>query len=109
MCLKSNTAFLSLSYPQSTVVTGLFRQRNYSIYPKVANFADKKCSLTNIVSTLAMSVTRNSVQYLYLLHIFRLVVTISHCKTAFCALWLNFSAISHVGKAFTCVFKKCSF
>jgi len=42
MCLKFNTASLSLSYPPSTVVTGSFRQRNYSIYAKVVNFADKK-------------------------------------------------------------------
>jgi len=33
---------LPLSYPSSTVVIGSFRQRNYSIYPKVADFADKK-------------------------------------------------------------------
>jgi len=52
---------LSLSYPPSTVVTGSFRQRKYSIYPKVA---DKTCSKYNIVSTLAISVTRNSVFYL---------------------------------------------
>jgi len=40
MYLKFNTASLSLSYPPSTVITGSFRQRNYSIYPKVADFAD---------------------------------------------------------------------
>jgi len=37
MCLKFNTASLSLSYLPSTVVTGSFWQRNYSIYPKVAD------------------------------------------------------------------------
>jgi len=42
MYLKSNIASLLLSYPPSTVVTGSFRQRNYLIYPKVADFADKK-------------------------------------------------------------------
>jgi len=66
MCLKSNIASLPLSYPQSTVVTGSFRQRNYSIYPKVVDFTDKKTrsKLNNTVSALAMSVTRNSVFYL---------------------------------------------
>jgi len=39
--LKYNSASLSLSHPPSTVVTVSFRQRNYSIYPKVADFADK--------------------------------------------------------------------
>jgi len=38
------------------------------------------------------------IQYLYLPHVFRLVVTINHCKTVFCALWFYFSASSHVGK-----------
>jgi len=38
---KINTASLSLSYPPTTVVTGSFMERNYSIYPKVADFADK--------------------------------------------------------------------
>jgi len=38
------------------------------------------------------------IQYLYLPHVFRLVVTVHHCKTTFCALWLYFSALSHVGK-----------
>jgi len=43
MCLKSNAASLLLSYPPSTVVTGsLGKGISYSIYPKVANFADKK-------------------------------------------------------------------
>jgi len=35
------TTSFSLSYTPSTVVTGSFRQRNYSIYPKVADFTDK--------------------------------------------------------------------
>jgi len=38
------------------------------------------------------------IQYLYLSHVCRLVVTIHHFKTAFYALWLWFSALSHVGK-----------
>jgi len=38
------------------------------------------------------------IQYLYLPHVFSLVVTIPHCKTAFCALWLYFSGLSHIGK-----------
>jgi len=42
MCLKSNIASLPHIYPQSTVVTGSFRQRNYSTYPYVADFTDKK-------------------------------------------------------------------
>jgi len=43
--------------------------------------------------------------YLYLPCVFRLVATIHHCRTAFCALWLYFSALSHVGK-FLHVFSK---
>jgi len=38
------------------------------------------------------------IQYLYLSHFFRLVATIHCCKTAFCALWLHFSALSRIGK-----------
>jgi len=41
ICLKFDTISLSLSYPPSAVVIGSFRQRNYSIYPKVADLADK--------------------------------------------------------------------
>jgi len=41
MCLKFNTAYLLPTYPPSTVVIGSFRQRNYSIYLKVADFTDK--------------------------------------------------------------------
>jgi len=43
MCLKSNSySIFALNYPPNTVVTGSFRQQNYSIYPKVDDFADKK-------------------------------------------------------------------
>jgi len=49
------------------------------------------------------------IQYLYLPHVFRLVVTIHHCKTAFCALWLYFSALSHVGKRLHVLSKNQSF
>jgi len=45
------------------------------------------------------------IQYLYLPHVFRLIVTIHHCKAAFYALWLCFSALSHVGKRL-CVFSQ---
>jgi len=45
------------------------------------------------------------IQYLYLPHVFRLVVTIHHCTTAFCTLWLYFSALSNGGKCL-CVFSK---
>jgi len=45
------------------------------------------------------------IQYLCLPHVFRLVVTIHRCKTAFCALWLYFSVLSHIGK-YLSVFSK---
>jgi len=64
ICLKFNIPSLSLSYPPSTVVKGLFRQRDYSIYPKVADFTDKNVQNKNIVSALATCVTQNSVFYL---------------------------------------------
>jgi len=48
MCLKFNTASLSLSYLPSTVVTGSFRPRKFSVYPKVADFTDKKPSKSNM-------------------------------------------------------------
>ena len=48
------------------------------------------------------------IQYLYLSHVFRLVATIHHCKTAFCALWLHFSALSHIEKRLS-VFSKNRF
>jgi len=60
MCLKFSTASLSLSYPPSTVVTGSFREKNYLIYPKVADFADKihvQNQIIIIVSALAICVT----------------------------------------------------
>jgi len=48
------------------------------------------------------------IQYLYLSHVFRLVANIHRCKTAFCAFWLCFSALSRVGKRYVC-FPKSSF
>jgi len=42
------------------------------------------------------------IQHLYLPHVFRLVVTIHHCKTAFCALWLYFSALSYIENIYLC-------
>jgi len=47
------------------------------------------------------------IQFLYLPHVFRLFVNIHCCKTAFCALLLYFSALSHVGKCLH-VFSKIS-
>ena len=114
MCLKFNTASLSLSCPPSTVVTGSFRQRNYSIYPKVADFADKN---TFKIKQYSIHISNECnmefrflfnlemIQYLYLPHVFRLVVTIHCCKTAFCALWLYFSALSRIEKRLS-VFSK---
>jgi len=49
------------------------------------------------------------IQHLYLAHIFRLVVAIHHCKTAFCALWLYFNALSHIGKRLSVFSKNQSF
>jgi len=93
LCLKFNTAFLSRSYSPSTVVTGSFRQRNYSIYQKVADFANKESlSKSNICSIRISNKCKmkfhflfnlEMIQYLYWPHVFRLVVTIHHCKTAF--------------------------
>jgi len=45
------------------------------------------------------------IQYL---HVFRLVVTIHQCNTAFCVLWLYFNALSRIGKRLS-VFKKLIF
>jgi len=94
MCWKSNTPSLSLSYPPSTVVTSSFRQRNYPIYPKVADFADKNtfkikysiCISNECNTEFRFLFNLKVIQYLYLPNVFRLVATIHHCKIAFCAL-----------------------
>jgi len=108
---------LPLSYPPSTVDTGSFIQRNYSIYPKVADFTDKNTfkikqysiHISNKCNTeFRFLFNLEMIQYLYLPHVFRLVVTIHCCITAFCALWLYFSALSRIGKRLS-VFSKNRF
>jgi len=49
------------------------------------------------------------IRYLYLPQVFRLVATIHHCKTAFCALWFYFSTLSHIGKHLSVFSKKSIF
>jgi len=78
MCLKSNIASLPLSYLQSTVVTDSFRQRNYSIYPKVDDFVDKNmfkikqyriCNRNRCNTEFRFLFNLEMIQYLYLPHV----------------------------------------
>jgi len=49
------------------------------------------------------------IQYFYLPHVFRLVATIHHYKTAFCVLWFYFSALSRIEKCLSMFSKNRSF
>jgi len=49
------------------------------------------------------------IKYLYLPHVFRLVATIHHCKTAFLCFMALLQCLITYRKAFMCVFKKSIF
>jgi len=79
--------------------------QTFSVTVQECHSTTMSIMMVNITFKKWQSKTHNQAHTHHLLHVFRLVVTIHHCKTAFCALWLHSSALSHVGKCL-CVFSK---